>query len=112
MTDTTALAGLNDVFSQARPESLLAAPPALIKFLPLAVCAFDASGRICWYNARAAKLWGRSPQAGEKAEALSGVPRAYGLDGDLLGEGESAIAFSLRTGLDVDGWTTLIERRD
>jgi PAS domain S-box-containing protein len=111
MTDTIALAGLHDAFAFLDPEPLLAGPPALIEFLPLAVYACDASGRICWFNARAAELWGRSPEVGEKVEPASGSP-VYGLDGALIADGETPTACALRTGASVDGRTVLIERPD
>jgi PAS domain S-box-containing protein len=112
MTETLAAPGLHDVFASLEPEPLLAAPPALIEFLPVAVCACDASGRLCWANSRAADLWGRSPAAGEKVERLCGSPRIYGIDGDLMAEGEAPIAFALRTGETVEGRTIVVERPD
>lgn len=112
MTDTHALAGLNNAFASLDPESLLAAPPALIEFLPLAVYACDASGRICWFNARAAHLWGRAPASGEKVEQSGAGHRLYGLDGTPLAEGETPLACALRTGESVEGRQLLIERPD
>lgn len=112
MTDSKPLAGLHDAFASLDPEPLLAAPPALIEFLPLAVYACDASGRICWFNAKAARLWGRSPEIGEKAEQLAAANRVYGLDGAVIADGESPMAEALRTGASVDGRTVAIERPD
>ena len=111
MTDTIALAGLSTAFASLDPEPLLAAPPALIEFLPLAVYACDASGRLCWFNARAARIWGRSPEIGEKVEP-SRASHVYGLDGGLIADGETPTACALRTGENVEGRTVLIERPD
>ena len=111
MTDTIALSGLHDAFASLDPEPLLAAPPALIHFLPVAVYACDASGRIRWFNAEAARIWGRTPEIGEKAD-LRGAHRVYGLDGALLADGETPMARALRTGESVEGRTTMIERPD
>jgi PAS domain S-box-containing protein len=112
MIDPDALSGLHNAFASLDPEPLLAAPPALIEFLPVAVYACDASGRICWFNARAAELWGRSPEIGEKADRLSGSPQVYGLDGGLVADSETPTAHALRTGESVDGRTAIIERPD
>jgi PAS domain S-box-containing protein len=112
MTHSKALAGLPSAFASLDPEPLLASPPALIEFLPLAVYACDASGRICWSNARAAQLWGRSPVIGERVDQSGAVPRIYGLDGILVAEGETPLARALRTGESVEGLQLLIERPD
>jgi PAS domain S-box-containing protein len=112
MTDSRAVPGLSDVFASLDPEPLLAAPPALIDFLPVAVAAFDAAGRLCWFNARASEIWGRVPEAGEKADGLWGSNRVYDLDGALVAEEESAVAFALRTGQSVEGRTAVVERPD
>lgn len=112
MTDTLAAPGLHTVFASLDPGSLLAAPPALIEFLPVAICACDASGRLSWFNARAAELWGRTPERGEKAEP-DRVPHAvYGLDGGLMAHWESPLAEALRSGESVEGATAAIERPD
>lgn len=112
MTDSKALAGLHDAFASLDPESLLAAPPALIEFLPLALYACDASGRICWFNARAAALWGRSPEIGERVEPIRPGRRIHGLDGGLIAASETPTAYALRTGESVDGGQLLVERPD
>jgi PAS domain S-box-containing protein len=112
MTDTLAAPGLHTVFASLDPGSLLAEPPALIEFLPVAICACDASGRLSWYNAKAAALWGRAPEPGEKAEPGS-VPNAvHGLDGGVMAHWESPMAEALRTGESVEGRTAAIERPD
>lgn len=111
MTDTIALAGLRSAFASLDPEPLLAAPPALIEFLPVAIYACDASGRLRWFNARAARMWGRSPEIGEKLEA-SPSSHVYGLDGGLIADAETPTAHALRTGESVEGRALLIERPD
>jgi PAS domain S-box-containing protein len=112
MTDTLAVAGLQTSFASLDPEALLAAPPALIEFLPVAVYACDAAGRICWFNARAAEIWGRSPETGDKAERFCGSHRVYGLDGGIVAHSETPMAYALRTGESVDGRTAVVERPD
>lgn len=112
MTDTSAVAGLNAAFASLDPEPLLASPPALIEFLPLAVYACNASGRIRWFNSRAAEIWGRAPEIGEKAGPLGGTNTVCGLDGALVAGGESPMARALRTGESIEGRTVAIERPD
>ncbi|HYG47915.1 MAG TPA: PAS domain S-box protein [Allosphingosinicella sp.] len=112
MTDTQALTGLHSFFASTDPGSLLAAPPALIHFLPVAVYACDASGRLCWFNAGAAELWGRSPEVGEKADGLAGAQQVYGLDGALLADVEPPLTRSLRTGDSAAGRMVAIVRPD
>ncbi|HEX8222554.1 MAG TPA: PAS domain S-box protein [Allosphingosinicella sp.] len=112
MTDIRAAAGLHSAFASLDPEPLLAAPPALIEFLPVAVYACDAGGRLCWFNARASAIWGRVPQAGEKADGLWGSSRVYDLDGGVVAQEESPTALALRTGRPVEGRTAVVERPD
>lgn len=112
MTDRHAVPGLSEAFASLDPEPLLAAPPALIHFLPVAVYACDAAGRICWFNAKAAEIWGRAPETGEKADRFCGPHRVYGLDGGLIANRETPMAYALRTGEAVDGRTEVVERPD
>lgn len=112
MTDTHAVPGLQTVFASLDPGILLSAPPALVDFLPVAIYACDAAGRLCWFNAKAAELWGCSPALGEKAEPFCAPPRVYDLDGALVADGETPMAQALRTGEAVDGATALVERPD
>jgi PAS domain S-box-containing protein len=112
MTDIRAVPGLHSVFASLDPEPLLAAPPALIEFLPVAIFACDAAGRICWFNTRAASLWGRLPETGEKADRLWAGGRVYDLDSGLVEENETPLAHALRTGQSVEGRTAVIERPD
>ncbi|HEX8373720.1 MAG TPA: PAS domain S-box protein [Geminicoccaceae bacterium] len=112
MTESRAVTGLHDAFAGLDPGTLLAAPPALIEFLPLAVYACDASGRLCWFNSRAVGVWGRTPEAGEKAERLGGSGKVHGLDGAIVADGETPVAHALRTGGNVEGRTITIERPD
>jgi len=112
MTDTRAAPGLHEAFASLDPEPLLAAPPALVEFLPVAVYACDASGRIRWHNAKATEIWGRTPEAGAKVGLIDGAHRVYGLDGGLIADAETPTAYALRTGESVGGRTTTIERPD
>ncbi|HEU0133698.1 MAG TPA: PAS domain-containing protein [Allosphingosinicella sp.] len=112
MTDIRAATGLHTAFASVDPGTLLAAPPALVEFLPLAVFACDAAGRLCWFNSRAAEMWGRSPEAGEKAERPDLANKVYGLDGSVLADLETPLARTLRTGESSEGRTVTVERPD
>jgi PAS domain S-box-containing protein len=112
MTDTRAAPGLHDAFASLDPGPLLAAPPALIEFLPVGVYACDAAGRLCWFNARASALWGRVPEAGERADGLWSSSRVYDLESGAVAREETPTAFALRTGQSVDGRTAVVERPD
>lgn len=66
------------------PESVLASPPALIEMLPLGIYACNASGRLCWYNSKAAEIWGRVPNLGHDTERFCGSYKLFGMDGALI----------------------------
>jgi len=91
---------------------LLLSPPALIDVLPAGVYACDASGRLRWYNRRAAELWGRRPQIGDDAERFCGSYRLYSLNGQVIRRDETPMAQALRTGVPVDGGEAVVERPD
>jgi PAS domain S-box-containing protein len=112
LTDIHAVAGLHAVFASQDAEQLLLAPPALIEFLPVAIYACEIGGRIRWFNAKAAEIWGRAPEIGENAEPFCGSHRVFGLDGGLIADSETPMAYVLRTGEPVDGRTAVVERPD
>jgi PAS domain S-box-containing protein len=112
MTDTLAVPGLETAFAALDAEPLLASAPALIHFVPVAIYACDASGGLRWFNSKAVDIWGRTPEIGDKVEGLCESPRVYGLDGEPVGQGETPMARALRTGENVEGGTTIVERPD
>lgn len=61
--------GLAFLEDREDPGLVLATPPALIEWLPMAICACDSAGRILWFNSRATLLWGRSPLVGEPQDS-------------------------------------------
>src|SRR5438128_9055051 len=85
-------------------------PPPFIDLLPIAVYACEASGRLRWFNQRAAELWGRSPRVGDDTERFCGSYKLYGLDGKLIRREETPMAHALRTGNPIDGADTAVER--
>jgi PAS domain S-box-containing protein len=84
----------------------------MLEMLPLAAYACDATGRLRWFNALAAQLWGRSPRIGDDTERFCGSPRLYALDGSQLPREETPMAQVLRTGTPVSGCETSVERSD
>jgi PAS domain S-box-containing protein len=92
--------------------TILVSPPAFVDLLPIAAYACEASGRLRWFNQRAAELWGRSPAIGEEAERFCGSYRLYGLDGRLIRRDETPMAQALRTGTPISGAEAAVERPD
>lgn len=108
---------LNLALSQAvagshTAESLLISPPQLAEFLPVAIFACEAAGRLRWFNTRAAQLWGRFPKVGEDVERLSGRHQLFALDGSSLPQAELPLARVLRTGEAAEGVEGSVERPD
>jgi PAS domain S-box-containing protein len=79
--------------------------------LPLAIYACDAAGRILWFNARAAELWGRAPRASDDSELYCGSYELY-FDGRLTAREQTPMAEVLRTGVPIDDVEARIERPD
>jgi PAS domain S-box-containing protein len=92
--------------------AILVSPPPFIDLLPVAVYACEASGRLRWFNQRAAELWGRSPRIGDDTERFCGSYKLYGLDGRLIRREETPMAHALRTGNPINGADTAVERPD
>jgi PAS domain S-box-containing protein len=97
--------------SGTRLYQLLDAPPEFIELLPMATYACDALGRILWFNARAATLWGREARLGDVTELFCGSYKLY-FGGREIGRDETPMAHALRTGEPVQGVQGIIERPD
>lgn len=93
-------------------ESILAAPPELINFLPIGCYACDASGKVLWFNERAAQFWGRTPLLGDDSERFCGSHKLYSLDGSVIRREHTPMAHVLRTGESVSGGVASVERPD
>src|SRR5687767_1988817 len=111
MADALIVPDFAAITRTADGEALLAGPPAFIDLLPVAAFACSVTGNICWANAKAAELWGREPEPGERIHMFSAARRIYGLDGGLIADEETPTAFALRTGEPATG-TEVIERPD
>jgi PAS domain S-box-containing protein len=79
--------------------------------LPVAIYACDTAGRILWFNALAAELWGRSPRIGDDGDVYYGSHKLY-FDGQLVTREQTPMADMLRTGIPVRGIEERIERPD
>jgi PAS domain S-box-containing protein len=105
-------AALSLLTQGADAEAVLASAPAWIELLPVGIYACEASGRVCWFNRRAAELWGRTPKIGDDAERFCGSFRLYGLEGTLIRRDETPMAQALRTGESIEAAEATVERPD
>ncbi len=83
----------------------------LIEALPLAAYAFDTSGRIRGFNRRARELWGRAPNIGDDVELFWGSFKLH-MSGEPLADGETPMAYVLRTGMPLRDKEASVERPD
>jgi PAS domain S-box-containing protein len=82
----------------------------LLEALPVAVYTTDAEGRITFYNAAAAELWGCRPELG--SAKWCGSWRLYWPDGRPMRHDECPMAVCLREGRPIRGVEVLAERPD
>ncbi len=80
-----------------------------VEALDVALYTTDAAGRITYYNAAAARLWGRRPEIGEE---WCGSWRLFWPDGRPMRHDECPMAIALREARPVRGWTAVAERPD
>jgi PAS domain S-box-containing protein len=92
------------------PERPGAEPNGLVGSLPVAVYTTDAQGKITYYNAAAAELWGRRPELGR--DEFSGAWKLFWPDGTPLPHNECPMALSLKEKRPVRGMEAIIERPD
>ncbi|HEX5957202.1 MAG TPA: PAS domain S-box protein [Hyphomicrobiaceae bacterium] len=85
-------------------------PTQLLSALPAAIYLTDAAGRITFYNAAAAQLWGYAPELG--SQAFSGSHRLYWADGTPMRHDECPMAVALKTGKPLRGMEAVTERPD
>jgi PAS domain S-box-containing protein len=82
----------------------------LLEALPAAVYTTDAAGRLTFYNAAAAELWGRWPALGD--EQWCGSWRLYWPDGRAMAHEECPMAVALKENRPVRGAEAMAERPD
>lgn len=83
--------------------------PDFIEKLPVAVYACDMRGRIVWFNARAAALWGRTPRADDGVDEFYGTCR---FEGRRITREETPMSAVLNTGISIQGVEGVVERPD
>jgi PAS domain-containing protein len=85
----------------------------ICELLPAALYTCDApSGRITFYNAHAARLWGRAPNINETDEHFCGSFRLWRPDGSLLPHDQTPMAQAIREGRTARNEEVFIERPD
>lgn len=82
----------------------------IMETLPTALYTTDAEGRITFFNAAAAELWGRCPELLQ--EYWCGSWRLYWLDGRPMAHEDCPMAVTIRTGQPVRGAEAIAERPD
>jgi len=82
----------------------------VMESVAVAVYTCDAQGRITFYNAAAAELWGREPILGE--ERWGGALRRFTPAGQALPTDDRPMVLAIRTGQAVRGREIIIERPD
>lgn len=83
---------------------------ALLEALPTAVYTTDAEGRLTYYNAAAAELWGYRPRLG--TAAWSGSWKLYWPDGTPMAHEDCPMATALKQQRAVRGVEAIVERPD
>jgi PAS domain S-box-containing protein len=85
----------------------------LVSLMPSALYTCEApSGRITFYNQRAAELWGRAPRLGDSEERFCGSFRLWRPDGSLLPHDQTPMALALREGRSFRNLDVVVERPD
>ncbi|HEY1245230.1 MAG TPA: PAS domain S-box protein, partial [Hyphomicrobiaceae bacterium] len=79
-----------------------------VEALPAAIYMTDAEGRLTFYNAAAAELWGRHPELGETR--FCGSWKLYRPDGTPLPHDECPMALALRLRRPIRGMEAVAER--
>jgi PAS domain S-box-containing protein len=84
----------------------------LLTLMPAAVYTCDHTGRITYFNRRAAELWGREPRLNESSEKFSGSYCLWRPDGSLLPRDQTPMAVALREGVSTRDTEVVIEQPD
>lgn len=85
----------------------------LTELLPVAVYSCEAeSGRITYFNQKAAELWGRAPRIGETDERFCGSFKLFLPDGAYLPHDQCPMALALNEGRSFRNQEVVIERPD
>lgn len=82
----------------------------ILNLLPIAVYVCDKDGRIVNFNQKAAELWGRTPEKGDRAESFFSSHKIH--DGNNLPQNQTAVADYLHNGSSHQDVEVIIERPD
>jgi PAS domain S-box-containing protein len=85
---------------------------AVLESLPVGICCCDCDGVIWTFNRRAAELWGRSPQLGDRSQRFNGALALFLPDGRPLPHEEGPMATVLRSGAAARDQRVVIEQPD
>src|SRR5262245_21641350 len=78
--------------------------PNIIDRLPMAAYAVSApDGVLTWFNAEAARMWGREPAVGDPDERFCGCYRLYRPDGSFMAHSDTPVAEALKSGASCHG---------
>lgn len=84
----------------------------ILETLPAAAYLCDREGLITYFNARAARLWGRAPKLNDPTDRFCGSFRLYSPDGAPIRHEECWMALALREGREYLECEIVIERPD
>ncbi|UEX77922.1 two-component system sensor histidine kinase NtrB [Spiribacter halobius] len=84
----------------------------LLERLPVGAYLCDPTGRIVYYNERAAELWGRQPDLHDGAHRFCGSLRLFTVDGQPLRHDQCWMALALEDQVSYEGREIVIERPD
>src|SRR6185312_318427 len=84
----------------------------LFESLPIGVYCCDCDGVIWRFNRRAAELWGRLPEIGDRNHRFNGALRLFLPEGQALPHDAAPMAEALRSGRPVRDRRLVIERPD
>ncbi len=96
----------------AHAEALTHLNGKLLDLLPAAVYFCDHEGVVLQCNKRAAELWGRQPNLGDRTERFCGSYKLYRPDGTFMDHCDCPMADVLRTGEPQRNVEAIIERPD
>jgi len=99
--------------TKAAERALAASEEGLRKLLavmPVGVCAFDAHGRITYYNQKATEIWGWQPDLTD--QRFTGAKHLFHLDGSPLAPANSPMAAAVLEGRSERNAEFIMERPD
>ncbi len=104
----------HDVTERRRAEAALRDADDRLKSIlalqPAGVYACDASGRVTFYNRRAAELWGYEPDLSRQTINHCGFPRLFRADGSDLPHDQTPMADAVRNGRSYRDTEVVVER--